>query len=337
MKPIIAALLLMAGSLAHGQIVMDKEYPAHQFIRVGVAAVAGMEEDESVFYEWEFPLSLRDDAHLYMFNDRESMMVAPPGEYEISVVQVITKPGTRPNIVRFAHKFKVLGHVPDPVPPVPPTPPTPDDFCAKVTAEQAKLLKGIFEAHLALLQAGRIETTGQWHQLHADQLEANNLSDHGAKKDVGLMVLAQLGEEDVPLDEEMTAKLQGLLLDLGGSFNCSRPDPPTPDPGERVIIIVRESKNPPQWVVTLQNNLRRANSDANKYLREHKHKLYIVDPDSTDEDGGKSHAVRAIENDDAFRSLPAQFVLDTNWNIIGSSELSKSPEDFLAFLKANGG
>ena len=286
---------------------------------VGLAA----NDQITTYYTWEFSEGIEAE---FIEDKSRAWLWCTPGPHTVTVrIICIHYDAKEMNTTEIVSKFTVV----DKLTPIPFT-----DYCQLVTQEEAAKLRGIYKGQSSVVSNQTKLTRAKFQTTHDAQLRIAGLEQHGASKQVQGRLEELFNSINDPFTKDGIDSLSAVLLNLSGEFSCS--GPPVIEHGQRVVVIVAESTNPPLWQVSLINHLR--SGDGAEYLEENQHTLYILDPDSELPSGEKDPMIAKLENNPAFTSLPSIFVLDeSGTDILGSDTLQESGDKVIKYIQSNGG
>jgi len=247
-----------------------------------------VEEGVQVDNEWTFPEVLdTPETHYKIGEGYRHIFVAAPGVYKIKLRQICHNWEDRNYWIDDYVVVVKVGNGPEPEPTPDPNDkpePTPvPTLCSMVTKEQATLLVGVYSSQIQALGGSGVYTVSQFLNAREVYLEQKGLKGHGAYEVVDAklnVVLHTLADNEVIAGSKKTELIK-VLQDFADQFSKCNPKPePKPQEGERTIIIISETLNPPKWYVDLENSLRTTEFDD--YIVNRGHFLKILDPDATD-------------------------------------------------------
>jgi hypothetical protein len=336
MKGSILKFIASIGIMLAGVITVEPENPQQHRRIAATIEQPTLGEGSSVDYEWTHsPL-----VDLEVMPEGSGVRIwAPPGTHWLKCrTMVIDWEKKEFNTLDEETTF-IVGLAPSPTPtpiptptPTPTPPPAPDTLCDLVTPEVAEQLRGIYLSQVVVLQRTEETTTVAFLIAHDTQLRNHGLSDNGAARVIAKRIQTTIGEATA-ISGEAKGKLIGTLNQIAKELEC-KPVPPIPSEGSRVVVIVRESKAPPQWLISLINDLR--DGDGADYLDEKEHQLFVLDPDDKDADGNP-HPILAFLNGQT-QALPAIYVIDDlKENILSAGPLPHDTAGVLDIIKKDGG
>ena len=254
-------------------------------------------------------------------------------------------------------KFKEIWYVEfvgGPKPPPGPDPPPPDSLesrmkkayeadktAGKVTESELRLVGEICKAADQFF--GVVPTTGTLHQVL--DLGLGTAAPKGMPE-VRRVIDARLAQvaprvPDVPLTDALKAALKVAFSELAKAIDaCLSPQPPpgpTPVPGARQVLLVRETANSTfqltQTIIALRAGLHA------KALKDKGHSLTILDDDAVGPDGKPAPILERWRPHYQNLKLPALVVADSTGNVVHKEVIpdNATAEQIMEIIRKAGG
>ncbi len=333
---VLGKVAITAASL-NGQISVPEVSPPYTLIEVVAAKPEGLSDDATVQYLWEFSDGIVTNAE----GAGKLIATGPPGDHVANLQRTCIDWETKHwEVKHFSKVFRIGVAPPTPTPvPDPNSEPEPqpdeDTLCKLVTAGQAVRLAAVYRAQATIIEGGGGETTGQFRTAHDSQIVKEGLEGHGAIDVVAARLNIILGSGDVELSDELRATLAACLHGLSVDFEC---DPPEPEQGKRVVLVVRETTDTSPERGLLYTALR--DGTAADYLANNEHRLLILDDDSLDETGAPASVLAEVQESFDSTGLPALLILEADSRAIlyaAKLEDGTTADNVIEILRQNGG